>query len=66
MAQQFRGLEAFAEVERLIVVAAHPDDMETLSGGTLTLLRQRGVEIFSVNCTMGDIGTQERQTMRPA
>ncbi len=60
-----RGLEAFEEVKRLIVVAAHPDDMETLCGGTILLLARRGVKIFSVNCTMGDIGTQERQLMRP-
>ena len=25
---QVKGIEAFAEVKRLIVVAAHPDDLE--------------------------------------
>jgi LmbE family N-acetylglucosaminyl deacetylase len=66
MTSELRGLEAFDEVQRLIVIAAHPDDLETLCGGTITLLAQRGVKIFSVNCTMGDIGTQQRQIMRPA
>lgn len=60
------GLEAFDEVKRLIVVAAHPDDLETICGGAVALLAQRGAEIFSVNCTLGDIGTQDAATTRPA
>lgn len=60
-----RGLEAFDEVKCLIIVAAHPDDMETMVGGTVALLAQRGVTIFSVNCTLGDIGTQETGLQRP-
>ena len=60
------GLEAFDEVKRLIVVAAHPDDLETACGGTVALLVQRGVKVFSVNCTLGDIGTQNTATTRPA
>jgi len=62
----FKGLEAFDDVQRLIVVAAHPDDLETISGGTIALLTQRGVTVFSVNCTLGDIGTQDAATTRPA
>jgi LmbE family N-acetylglucosaminyl deacetylase len=61
-----RGLEAFADVERLIVVAAHPDDLETLTAGTLTHLVARGVQVFSVNCTLGDIGAQDPSLARPA
>ena len=53
------GIEAFDEVKRLIVVAAHPDDLECICGGTIALLAERGVDIVSVNCTLGDIGTQE-------
>ena len=53
-----KDLKAFEEVQRLIVVAAHPDDMETMCGGTVALLAQRGVTVFSVNCTLGDIGAQ--------
>lgn len=60
------GLEAFDEVQRLIVVAAHPDDLETICGGTIALLSRRGVKVFSVNCTLGDIGTQDAATTRPA
>ena len=62
----FQTLEAFDDVHRLIVVAAHPDDLETICGGTIALLTQRGVTVFSVNCTLGDIGTQDAATTRPA
>ena len=61
-----KGLEAFTDVKRLIVVAAHPDDLECLCAGTLALLVAQGVEVFSVNCTLGDIGTQETGVVRPA
>jgi LmbE family N-acetylglucosaminyl deacetylase len=60
------GIEAFADVERLIIVAAHPDDLECLCGGTVAMLASKGVEITSVNCTLGDIGTQDAGIVRPA
>lgn len=66
MSNELKGLEAFAEVERLIVVAAHPDDLETMCGGTILQLIERGVKVFSVNCTLGDIGTQETSIIRLA
>jgi len=61
-----RGLEAFEEVQCLIVVAAHPDDLETICSGTIRLLVQRGVKVYSVNCTLGDIGAQDSRISRPA
>ena len=63
---QIKGIDAFADVKRLIVVAAHPDDLEVLCGGTISLLADRGVEIISVNCTLGDIGTLDRAFARQA
>jgi LmbE family N-acetylglucosaminyl deacetylase len=66
MSEEVKGLEAFDETKRLIVVAAHPDDLETLCGGTVTLLARRGVSIFSANCTLGDIGAQDPGQGRPA
>ncbi len=63
---ELMAMEAFDEVQRLVVVAAHPDDLETICGGTVALLAQRGVQVFSVNCTLGDIGTQDAETTRPA
>ena len=59
------GIEAFDEVERLIVVAAHPDDLECVCGGLIALLVDRAVEVYSANCTLGDIGTQEATLTRP-
>jgi LmbE family N-acetylglucosaminyl deacetylase len=64
MPQSLRNLEAFADTKRLIVVAAHPDDLETMCGGTIYQLVQHGVEIFSVNCTLGDIGTNDASASR--
>ena len=63
---EWKGIEAFEEVKRLIVVAAHPDDLECVCGGTIALLVDRGVEVISANCTLGDIGTQETGAVRPA
>jgi len=60
-----KGFEAFKEVQRLIVVGAHPDDLETICGGTVSLLTQRGVTVFSVNCTLGDIGARDGSLTRP-
>ncbi|WP_420645255.1 PIG-L deacetylase family protein [Candidatus Leptofilum sp.] len=64
MPQKLRNLDAFADVKRLIVIAAHPDDLETICGGTVYQLAQRGVAIFSVNCTLGDIGTADKTVNR--
>lgn len=53
------GLEAFAETKRLLVVAAHPDDLETQAGGTIIQLVERGVTVYSINATLGNIGTHD-------
>ncbi len=66
MAESIRGLDAFEETRRLIVVAAHPDDLETMCGGTVARLVQQGVQVFSVNCTLGDIGAPDDSQSRPA
>jgi LmbE family N-acetylglucosaminyl deacetylase len=47
------------EVHRLMVVAAHPDDLETTSGGTLALLIERGIAVALLLGTDGDIGTHD-------
>jgi LmbE family N-acetylglucosaminyl deacetylase len=46
----------FEDVQRVIVVVAHPDDMETLIGGTIAMLTDRGVQVVQVLITNGDIG----------
>lgn len=56
--------DAFNEVRRVIVVAAHPDDLECCCGGVISMLVARGVQVFSVNCTLGDIGAQNGEVGR--
>jgi LmbE family N-acetylglucosaminyl deacetylase len=60
------GLEAFEQVQRVIVIAAHPDDLECCCGGVIAMLVSRGAEVYSVNCTLGDIGAQAGDILRPA
>ena len=57
--QQFDVSQFGDEIKRILVVAAHPDDLETTSGGTLTLLIGRGVEVALLLGTDGDIGTHD-------
>lgn len=52
------------EVQRILVVAAHPDDLETGCGGTLALLIKRGAQVALVLGTDGDIGTHDPQYTR--
>lgn len=44
---------------KLLVVAAHPDDVELLCAGTLGLLRGDGHEIWLAHMTVGDKGGQQ-------
>jgi LmbE family N-acetylglucosaminyl deacetylase len=48
-----------AEVRRVLVVAAHPDDLETACGGTVALLIRHGIEVSLLLGTDGDIGTHD-------
>jgi LmbE family N-acetylglucosaminyl deacetylase len=54
-----QGIEAFDDVKRAIVVCAHADDMETMMGGTVWLLKERGVEFYELILTQGDLGTTD-------
>jgi LmbE family N-acetylglucosaminyl deacetylase len=47
------------EVKRVMVVAAHPDDLETACGGTVAQLIQHKIEVVLVLGTDGDIGTHD-------
>ncbi|HSH05194.1 MAG TPA: PIG-L family deacetylase, partial [Anaerolineae bacterium] len=53
-----KGFEVFEEAKRVLIVAAHPDDWETMCGGTVYQLTRAGVAVWGVNCTLGDIGSQ--------
>jgi LmbE family N-acetylglucosaminyl deacetylase len=51
-------------IRRVLVVAAHPDDLETACGGTVLLLIAQGVEVSLLLGTDGDIGTHDRRFTR--
>jgi LmbE family N-acetylglucosaminyl deacetylase len=49
----------FKAVKRLIFVAAHPDDLETIAAGAIYQMIRRGVEVVEVLCTDGNLGTHD-------
>ena len=56
---QFGAPGPEGDIRRILVVAAHPDDLETSCGGTLALLVESGVEVALLLGTDGDIGTHD-------
>lgn len=46
-------------VVRILAIHAHPDDIESLSAGTLALLAERGHDITIATMTPGDCGSAE-------
>jgi LmbE family N-acetylglucosaminyl deacetylase len=49
---------------RVLAIAAHPDDIEWLCGGTLALCAQRGDEVFIAIATNGNVGTGDPSISR--
>ncbi len=43
-------------IKRVLVVTAHPDDVDFGSGGTIALFSKAGVEVSYCICTDGDAG----------
>lgn len=43
----------------VLIVAAHPDDIESWCGGTVALMRAQGVDVTFALCTSGDKGGAE-------
>lgn len=60
----YDDFEVFNQVKKAIFVAAHPDDIEGCAGGTIRRLVLQGVQVFSVNCTSGNIGSQNEHIKR--
>ena len=52
-------IEEFGEIERVLVVAPHPDDAEIGCGGTVALLVRDGVQVHYLIATNGDKGTED-------
>src|SRR5436189_4234733 len=49
------------EHRRVLLVAAHPDDPEFSSGGTVARWVRAGIEVIYVVATSGDKGTPDRE-----
>ena len=57
--------------KKVLVIGAHPDDPETMCGGTMLKLKAMGVEVVSVYLTSGEAGIrgkshEEARTIRQA
>jgi LmbE family N-acetylglucosaminyl deacetylase len=53
--------ELLDEQKRVLLVAAHPDDPEFSSGGTVARWVRAGIEVIYVVATSGDKGTPDRK-----
>lgn len=42
--------------KKVLVIGAHPDDPETISGGTMLKLKALGAEVVTVYFTSGEVG----------
>ena len=42
--------------KKALVIGAHPDDPETICGGTMLVLKNQGCEVVSVYLTSGEAG----------
>lgn len=47
------------ELRRCLVIAAHPDDIESWAGGTVAGMARAGWRVTCVLCTSGDKGTSD-------
>lgn len=50
--------EIFADKKRILVITAHPDDLELYCGGLVARLIADGKEVRSVKVTSGDMGSR--------
>ena len=56
---------ADSEVERILVVVAHPDDLDFGAGGTISGWVQAGIAVTYCLCTNGDAGGFDHSVSRP-
>ncbi len=52
------------EIERILVITAHPDDVDFGAGGTVRKWTQFGIEVSYCICTDGDAGGADRDVPR--
>ena len=56
--------EVLAGLERVLVVTAHPDDVDFGAGGTIATLTSRGIAVTYCICTDGDAGGSDHAVPR--
>ena len=52
------------EIERILVITAHPDDVDFGAGGTVRQWTRSGIEVSYCICTDGDAGGVDRDVPR--
>ena len=52
------------EIERILVITAHPDDVDFGAGGTVRQWTRSGIEVSYCVCTDGDAGGADRDVPR--
>lgn len=53
--------QVFAEISRVLVVIAHPDDLDVMAGGTISRLIDDGKEVRALVCTNGAFGSKDNE-----
>lgn len=56
MPEPLRSVDVLTDVARVLVVTAHPDDVDFGAGGTVAAWTAAGVEVSYCVCTSGDAG----------
>ncbi len=68
MSESLRSVDVLGDVARVLVVTAHPDDVDFGAGGTVAAWTQAGVDVSYCICTSGDAGGFDdtpREAMAP-
>jgi LmbE family N-acetylglucosaminyl deacetylase len=55
---------ADSEIQRILFVTAHPDDLDFGAGGTIAQWTAKGIEVFYCICTNGDQGGEDPSVPR--
>jgi LmbE family N-acetylglucosaminyl deacetylase len=55
---------ADSEIQRILFVTAHPDDLDFGAGGTIAQWTAKGIEVFYCICTNGDQGGEDPTVAR--
>ena len=55
---------AASEIQRILFVTAHPDDLDFGAGGTIAQWTAKGIEVFYCICTNGDQGGEDPSVPR--